>query len=121
MRNWDFWTVRQHGSVKPTKLNRSIDDNVGLAMDIKKSIFTLSISLLASACGPAKEPVEKLSFEQLETVVKTCRSTGKIATDDYCKEATAVYEPKALNRHEKERVAKALADHGVPFTGYSKK
>lgn len=84
-------------------------------------ILLIPIVLTLSACEPARESVDKLSFEQLEKVVKTCSSTGKIATDDYCKEALAVYGPKDWERKEKARVAKALADPGVPYAGIPKK
>lgn len=84
-------------------------------------ILFIPVALILSACEPAREPVDKLSFEQLEKVVQTCSSTGKIATDDYCKEALAVYGPKDRERREKARVAKALSDPGVPFTGVPKR
>jgi hypothetical protein len=90
-------------------------------MHMKTRICLGSIGLVLAACEPGKEPVEKLSFEQLQKVVETCKSTGKIATDNYCKEAVAVYGPQDRARREKARIAKELAEPGVPFVGYSKK
>ena len=90
-------------------------------MHMKMRICLGSIGLVLAACEPAKEPIEKLTFEQLQQAVETCKSTGKIATDNYCKEALAVYEPQDRARREKARIAKALADPGVTFVGFSKK
>ncbi|BBB58338.1 hypothetical protein UNDKW_0065 [Undibacterium sp. KW1] len=62
--------------------------------------------LLTVGCEAAKGPVEKLTFEQLETAFKSCKSTGKTATDNYCKEVAVVYEDQSVKRHEKARLAK---------------
>lgn len=90
-------------------------------MRLAGGIIIGAIGAFLAACEPAKTPVDKLSYEQLEKVVESCFANGKIATDNYCKEADVVYEPQRAARKEKARVKKALADPGVPFAGFSQK
>lgn len=78
---------------------------------MKRYFFLVLVAAMLLACERSRTPVEKLSFEDLTKVVETCRKTGKIATDDYCKEANAVYGPEAYLRHERARVAKVLSDN----------
>jgi hypothetical protein len=57
-------------------------------------------------CLEGKRPVEKLSFDELQRVAEDCQRTGKVATDDYCKEASHVFAWKDREKREQDRLAK---------------
>jgi hypothetical protein len=81
-----------------------------ITMDMKTGIIFGAVILLIAACGESKVSPDKLTFEQQEQISKDCQKTGKIATDNYCKEVAAVYFPEERRRHEKARLAKELAE-----------
>ncbi|RZI40357.1 hypothetical protein EGT07_23735 [Herbaspirillum sp. HC18] len=54
-----------------------------------------------------RTPIEKLSFAELKAVVEGCQKSGKIVTDNYCKEAAYVFERKDLEKREQDRLARA--------------
>ena len=76
---------------------------------MNKPVAPLLIALMATlaACSPAKTPVNQLTFEALEKVAQDCQATGKIATDNYCKEAAVVYGQKSFQKKEAERLDRA--------------
>lgn len=82
-----------------------------LNMAIKNWIGFCSIVFLLIACEPAREPVEKLSYEQLQKISDSCFANGKIATGNYCKEVESVFETQRSVRKEKARLAKLFAEH----------
>jgi hypothetical protein len=47
-----------------------------------------------------------LTFQALEGIVQECARSGAIATDDYCKQAQAVYGPKWQHKKEADRLAR---------------
>ena len=79
-------------------------------MNLIKAVIVISVGMLAAACGESKVSPDKLAFEQQEKIALECQKTGKIATDDYCKEVAAVYWPEERRWHEKARLAKELAE-----------
>ena len=79
-------------------------------MKITKWMIVVSLGLLAAACSESKVSPDKLTYEQQEQIVGECLKTGKIATDNYCKEVAAVYGPEERHRHEQARLKKELSE-----------
>ncbi len=79
-------------------------------MKATKGIFFAALGMLAAACSESKVSPDKLTYEQQEQIVGECLKTGKIATDNYCKEVAAVYGPEERRRHERARLKKELAE-----------
>ena len=79
-------------------------------MNATKGIFVVSLGILVAACSESKVSPDKLTFEQQEQIVGECLKTGKIATDNYCREVAAVYGPEERRRHEQARLKKELAE-----------
>jgi len=81
-----------------------------ITMNVMKEAIIILIVLLGAACSESKVSADKLTYEQQEKIAAECQKTGKIATDDYCKEVSAVFFPEERRRHEKARLAKELAE-----------
>lgn len=79
-------------------------------VSMKNLKFVLVSAVIAlSGCLEQTEKitkVETLALEQLRPIVAECQMTGKIATDEYCREAGYVFERKDQDQREKDRVAR---------------
>jgi len=79
-------------------------------MKVIKGMVIIFWGLLIVACGESKVSPDKLTYEQQQQIVDECRKTGKIATDDYCKQVAAVFGPANYRHREQARLAKELAE-----------
>jgi hypothetical protein len=62
-------------------------------------------------------PVDKLSFDELQRVTEDCQKTGKIVTDNYCKEAGYVFQKKDWEKREQNRLDRARKE-SYPTKGF---
>lgn len=100
-------------------------------------VYKLLLAFLAClvvACSEAPNEAEKaqvieekpeartspkdLSIEQLRVIKTECESTGKMATDDYCKEVAYVYEKRFLSERRQQRLKKTEQELATPAKPY---
>lgn len=73
----------------------------------------LLLAVLAGAylsdLANGRQPVERLDFEAMGFIVRDCNSSGRLASDDYCKQVTTAYEQQRYQRAEQQRLEKVRA------------